>query len=172
MSDSKKGLSLPSRLSITFVVFYGAFNLLDGFAVGLIAFLLALAVFLFLPILQSYAITEKSRYFKKQSPNIAISDSEIDKALSYLNSLPYSKTARMPDVWAKQQFIDWLNESLPNEIEHGVHFEIATGVSGKIVQLASISMSSDITVSDEAKFLVMLYIRPTKTHLNDLVDIT
>lgn len=172
MKDKDNRLSLQNRLIITFVVFYGAFNLLDGFAVGLIAFLLALAVFLLLPILQSYAIPEKSRYFKKQSPNVAISDAEVDEVLRYLNSLPYSKTARMPDVWAKQQFIDWLNESLPNEIEHGVHFEIATGVSGKIVQLSSISMSSDKIVSNDDRYLVMLYTRPTKTDLNDLVDIT
>ncbi|MDA0146300.1 hypothetical protein OCT63_18925 [Vibrio sp. RW] len=141
MKDKDNGLSLQNRLIITFVVFYGVFSLLEGFAVGLIAVLLALAVFLLLPIQHSHTTPEKRLYFKKQSPNVAISDAEVDEVLRYLNSLPYSKTARMPDVWAKQQFIDWLNESIPNEIEQGVHFQIATGVSGKIVQLSSISMS-------------------------------
>ncbi|WP_390241092.1 hypothetical protein [Vibrio sp. R78045] len=50
MTNKKRyGLSLPNRLSIAFVVFYGVVKLMDGFAIELVGFLFALAAYLVLP---------------------------------------------------------------------------------------------------------------------------
>ncbi|TMX39467.1 hypothetical protein DA098_09260 [Vibrio parahaemolyticus] len=59
-NNHDKGLSVPSRLSIAFVVFYGTFKMIDGFAIELVAFLLAFAVYLVLP-KQHTASTEQSK---------------------------------------------------------------------------------------------------------------
>nr|PMH64487.1 hypothetical protein BCU62_15645 [Enterovibrio norvegicus] len=101
---------------------------------------------------------------RQNEKELVISDSDIEVAIAHLNSLPQTVTCDMPKKWAKQQFIEWLKESLPNNIEYGVNFDVATGIFGHIVPLGhGYSMHSD-----DNRYLIILSVRSVDTDLSNL----
>ena len=72
----------------------------------------------------------------------------------------YGKNAKGSKEYeiAKQQFIDWLKESIPQKIEYGISFGVATGVYGHVVP---VSHGYSSMPGDE-RYLVILSIRSVK----------
>ena len=105
--------------------------------------------------------------FGKKNRKLIISDSDIEAALAHLNSLPQNVTKSMPNPWAKQQFIDWLKKSIPQKIEYGISFGVATGVYGHVVPVSH-GYSS---MPDDERYLVILSIRSVNTDLDSLYEL-
>lgn len=98
---------------------------------------------------------------------LVISDSDVNAALEHLNSLPYAVTSTMPQTWAKQIFLEWLQESLPKKIQYGVHFDVATGVFAHIVPVGH----GYLNYPNDERYLIILSIRTNNTDLNSLNEL-
>lgn len=105
--------------------------------------------------------------FGKKKSKLVISDSDIDAALAHLNALPDTSTNDMPKPWAKQQLIEWLQQSLPQKIETGISFDVATGIYGHVVPLG---FGYSKHPHDE-RYLVILSIRSSHTNFDRLNDL-
>lgn len=103
----------------------------------------------------------------RSETKVMISDSDIDAALLFLNSLPYTITKKMPQPWAKQQLIDWVVKSMPRKIRVGDTFEVGTGVYAHIVNVNHGLLNPE----RDPRLLVILSIRSTTTDFSALNEL-
>ena len=106
-------------------------------------------------------------FFGIQKQALVISQSDIDEALTHLNSLPHTITKKMPDSWGREQFLNWLVDSLPKRIDYGDHFCVATGIYGHAVPFGF----DYINAPKDERLQIVLSIRKWHTNFDELVEI-
>jgi hypothetical protein len=97
---------------------------------------------------------------------IVISSSDLESALSHLNSDPLNSTNDLPNKWGVRQVQEWLLEAMPKKVKIGDSFDFGTGLWGHIKPLGYEFLNYDNT---DHRLQVVVSIRSAKTDLEKLI---
>ncbi|USD58842.1 hypothetical protein J4N45_09905 [Vibrio sp. SCSIO 43140] len=114
---------------------------------------------------------EHRQSYNHPQRQLLISESDVHTAIAHLNTLPQSCMNDMPRVWAKQEFLSWLRESLPDSLRLGDCFEVATGVYAHVVRNGYNYASSKDRYSENEYYLIVLSTRFPKTDGGKLTEV-
>ena len=92
----------------------------------------------------------------RKHPDVLISESELDQAVSYLKNSPFSKASNDPVSWTKQRLVNQIRDAIGDNPKADDFHNIAPGV---FILVNYFGVDFALANEKEVKFQIWLLIR-------------